>query len=97
MIGRTLVGRASFKELHDCLKLHLPAPCSTITLLIRGYFEVLFEEEEGAKATRKLGAVKWSGWALSFSRYSTLFRPNEQGAEKLLTHSIRVQFPNLHV
>jgi hypothetical protein len=92
VIGRTLVGRASFKELHDYLKLHLLAP-----FLTRGYFEVLFEEEEGAKATRKLEAIEWSGWALSFSRYSALFRPNEQGAEKLVTHSIRVQFPDLHI
>ncbi len=97
VIGRTLAGRASFKDLQDCLKLHLPAPFSTVTLLTRGYFEVLFEQEEGAKAARKLTAVEWSGWALSFSRYSALFRPNELGAEKLLTHSIKVQFPDLHV
>jgi hypothetical protein len=61
MIGRTLLGRASFKDLQDCLKLHLPTPFITITLLTRGYFEVLFEKEEGARATRKLAAVKWSG------------------------------------
>jgi len=42
-------------------------------------------------------AVEWSGWALSFSRYSALFKPNEHGAEMLLTHSIKVQFPDLHV
>jgi hypothetical protein len=96
VIGRTLGGRASYKDLVDCLKLHLPAPFVTITLLTRGYFEILFEEEEGAKATRKLAAVEWSGWALSFSKYSENFRPNEQGAEKLLTHSIKVQFPDLH-
>jgi hypothetical protein len=35
--------------------------------------------------------------ALSFSRYSALFRPNEYGAERLITHSIKVQFPDLHV
>jgi hypothetical protein len=97
VIGQTLVGRASFKELQDCLKLHLLTHFTTITLLTRGYFEVLFEEEEGARATRKLGAVKWNGWALSFSKYSALFRPNNQGAEKLLTHTIRVQFSDLHV
>jgi hypothetical protein len=76
--------------------LHLPAPFITTTLLTRGYFEILFENEEGAKATRKLTAVEWSGWALSFSKYSENFRPNELGAEKLLTHSIKVQFPDLH-
>ncbi len=97
VIGRTLAGRTSFKDLQDCLKFHLPAPFSTVTLLTRGYFEVLFEKEERARATRKLAAVEWSGWALSFSRYSALFRPNEHEAEKLLTHTIKVQFPNLHV
>jgi len=97
VIGRTLGGRASHKDLVDCLKLHLPAPFATITLLTRGYFEILFEDEEGAKATRKLAAVECSGWALSFSKYSEKFRPNELGAEKLLTHSIKVQFPDLHV
>jgi hypothetical protein len=96
VIGRTLGGRASHKDLVDCLKLHLPAPFVTITLLTRGYFEILFEDEEGAKATRKLAVVEWSGWALSFSKYSENFRPNELGAEKLLTHSIKVQFPDLH-
>jgi len=97
VIGRTLACRASFKDLQDCLKFHLLAPFLTITLLTRGYFEILFEKEEGARATRKLAAVKWSGWALSFSRYSALFRPNEHDAEKFLTHSIKVQFPDLHV
>jgi len=96
MIGRTLGGRASYKDLVDCLKLHLPTPFVTITLLTRGYFEILFEEEEGARATRKLAMVEWSGWAFSFSKYSENFRPNKQGAEKLLTHSIKVQFPDLH-
>ncbi|CAM6021601.1 unnamed protein product [Sphagnum balticum] len=42
-------------------RLHLPAPFLTVTLLTRGYFEVLFEKEEGAKAARKLTAVEWSG------------------------------------
>ncbi|CAK9267089.1 unnamed protein product [Sphagnum jensenii] len=97
VIRRTLGGRASHKDLVDCLKLHLPAPFVTVTLLTRGYFEILFEDEEGAKATRKLAAVEWSGWALSFSKYSENFRPNELGAEKLLTHSIKVQFPDLNV
>jgi len=96
VIERTLGGRASHKDLVDCLKLHLPAPFVTITFLTRGYFEILFENEEGAKATRKFAAMEWSGWALSFSKYSENFRPNELGAEKLLTHSIKVQFPDLH-
>ncbi len=97
VIGRTLGGRVPFKALQDCLKLHLPVPFSIITLLTRGYFEILFEDEEGARATRKLAAIEWSGWALSFSKYTTDFRPNEQGAEMFLTHSVKVQFPDLHV
>jgi hypothetical protein len=97
VIRRTLAGRASFKDLQDCLRLHLPAPFLTVTLLTRGYFETLFEEEEGARVARKLAAVEWSGWAVSFSKYSALFRPNEHGVETLLTHAIKVQFPDLHV
>jgi len=97
VIGRTLASTTSFKDLQDCLRLHLPAPFLTIRLLTRGYFEVLFEEEEGARAARKLAVIEWSGWALSFSKYSALFRPNEHEAETLLTHSIKVQFPDLHV
>jgi hypothetical protein len=61
VIGRTLRGRATLKSLLDCLKLHLPIPLVSITLPTRGYFEILFQEEEGAKATRRLTAVKWSG------------------------------------
>jgi hypothetical protein len=49
VIERTLAGRASFKDLQDCLKLHLPTPFSTVTLVTRGYFEVLFGKEEGAR------------------------------------------------
>jgi hypothetical protein len=70
-------GRASVKALQDCFKLHLPAPFPTITLLTRGYFEILFEHEDGARATRKLVAIEWSDWALSFSKYLANFRPNE--------------------
>jgi hypothetical protein len=33
VIGRTLAGRTSFKDLQDCLKLHLPTPFVMITLL----------------------------------------------------------------
>jgi hypothetical protein len=97
VIGRTLRGRASYKDLLDCFKLHLLAPFSTITLLTRGYFEILFEDEDGTKATRKFVAVEWNGWAFSFSKYSANFRPNEQGAESLLMHCVKVQFPDLHV
>ncbi len=96
VIGRILRGRATFKMLLDCLKLHLLAPLVSIALLTRGYFEILFEDEEGAKATRCLMAVDWSGLCLSFSRYIPNFDANSQGAEAQLTHAIKVQFPNLH-
>jgi len=73
VIGRTLGGRATLKSLLDCLKLHLPIAFVSITFFTRGYFEILFEEEEGAKATRRLVAVEWSGLSLSFSRYAPNF------------------------
>ncbi len=57
VIGRTLGGRASFKALHECLKLHLPTSFASTTLLTRGYFLILFDSEEGAIATRKLTTV----------------------------------------
>ncbi len=96
VIGRTLGGRATFKALHKCLKLHLPATFISATLLTRGYFLVLFENEEGAIYTRKLTMVEWSGLSLSFSRYTPNFDASAQGAEALLTHSIKVQFLDLH-
>ncbi len=76
VIGRTFGGRATFKTLLDCLKLHLPAPLVSTTLLTRGYFEILFEDEEGAKAARRLVVVEWSDLRLSFSRYSPNFDAN---------------------
>jgi hypothetical protein len=91
-----LGGRATFKDLHECLKLHLPTSFSSTTLLTRGYFLILFENEEGAIATRKLATVEWSGLSLSFSRFSPDFDASVQGAEALLTHTIKVQFSDLH-
>jgi hypothetical protein len=96
IIGRTLGGRATFKTLLDYLKLHFPAPPISTTLLTRGYFEILFEDEEGAKATWRLTAVEWSDLLLSFSRYIPNFDTSSQGAEAQLTHAIKVQFPDLH-
>ncbi|CAM6028211.1 unnamed protein product [Sphagnum balticum] len=96
VLGRTLGGRATFKALQECLKLHLPATFISATLLTRGYFLVLFENEEGAIYTRKLTTVEWSGLSLSFSRYTPNFDTNAQGVKALLTHSIKVQFPDLH-
>ncbi|CAK9871125.1 unnamed protein product [Sphagnum jensenii] len=96
VIGRTLGGRATFKTLHECLKLHFPVSFISATLLTRGYFLILFKNEEGAIATRKLTSVEWSGLNLSFSKYTPSFDINAQGAEALLMHTIKVQFPDLH-
>jgi hypothetical protein len=96
VIGRTLGGRASFKMLQESLKLHLPATFILATLFTRGFFLILFEDEEGATTTRKLATVEWSGLSLSFSRYNPNFDANAQGAKALLTHAIKVQFPDLH-
>jgi hypothetical protein len=96
VIGRTLGGRASFKALQESLKLHLPATFVSAMLLTRGFFLILFEDEEGATSTRKLATVEWNGFNLSFSRYNLNFDANAQGAEALLTHTVKVQFPDLH-
>jgi len=56
----------------------------------------LFEVEEGAKTTRRLTAVDWSGLCLCFSRYILNFDARSQGTEVQLTHAIKVQFLNLH-
>jgi len=90
VIGRTLGGRVTFKTLFDCLKLHLPAPLVSVILLTRWYFEILLEDEEGAKATRWLTAVEWSGLGHSFSWYIPNFDASSQGAETQLTHAIKV-------
>jgi hypothetical protein len=96
IIGRTLGGRASFKALQECLKLHLPATFVSVMLLTRGFFLILFEDEEGATSTKKLATMEWNGLSLSFSRYNPNFDANAQGVEALLAHTIKVQFPNLH-
>jgi len=96
VIKRTLGGRTSFKTLQERLKLHLPASFISATLLTKGFILILFDDEEGATATRKLATVEWSGLSLSFSRYNPNFDANTQGMEVLLTHAIKVQFPDLH-
>jgi hypothetical protein len=40
--------------------------------------------------------VDWSGLSLSFSKFSPDFDASAQGFESLLTHSVKVQFPDLH-
>jgi len=96
VIRQTLGGRATFKVLHESLKLHLLATFVLVTLLMRGFFLILFENEEGATSTRKLTSVEWNGLSLSFSRYTPNFDASAQGAEAFLTHTIKVQFPDLH-
>ncbi|CAM6014431.1 unnamed protein product [Sphagnum balticum] len=96
IIGRTLGGRTTFKALHKCLKLHLPTSYTSTTFLTRVYFLILFENEEGAISTRKLITIEWSGLSLSFSRFLPDFDASAQGAEALVTHTINVQFPDLH-
>jgi hypothetical protein len=86
----------TIKTFHDCLKLHLPTLFESTILLTWGYFEVLFVDEKGAKATRKNIAVEWSGLNLSFSKYVPNFDSNVQGVEASLTHLIKVQFLDLH-
>jgi hypothetical protein len=66
------------------------------TFLAWGYFEILFTDEEGAKATRKITTIEWSGLNLSFSIYIPNFDACIQGTMALLSHSIKVQFLNLH-
>ncbi len=65
-------------------------------LFTRGYFLILFENEEGAISIRKLTMVEWSGLSLSFSRYTPNFDVSAKGVEAFLTHTIKVQFPDLH-
>jgi len=76
VIKRTLGGRASFKALQESLKLHLPATFVSATLLTRGFFLILFKDEEGATSTRKLATVEWNEFSLSFSRYNPNFDAN---------------------
>ncbi len=60
-------GKPTIKALEDCLKLHLPVSYTLVTLLTRGFFEVLFTDEEGVKFAKKIRVVEWSGLNLSFS------------------------------
>jgi hypothetical protein len=89
IISKTLGGRATFKALHECLKLHLRASFIFATLLARGYFKILVENEEGAITTKKLTTVEWSGLNLSFSKYTPNFDVSFQGVEALFTDTIK--------
>jgi hypothetical protein len=96
VIGRTIGGKPTIRALNDCLKLHLPTSFVSATLLTRGFFEALFSYEEGAKMTLKITTVEWSNMTFSFSNYVSNFNASVQGVEALLTHTIKVQFPDLH-
>ncbi len=96
VIRRALGNKPTIKAVQNCLKLHLPTSYTSITLLTRGFFEVLFMDEEGAKFTMKITAMEWSGLNLSCSRYIPNFDTSVQGAKTLLSHTIKVQFSDLH-
>jgi hypothetical protein len=63
---------------------------------MRNFFEVLFLDEERAKATRKITLVEWSDMNFFLSRYVSNFDSNTQKAEVMLMHTMKVQFPDLH-
>jgi len=76
VIGKTLGGKPTIKALQDCFKLHLPTSYTSVTLLTRGFFEVLFTGEEGVKFAKKITMVEWNGLNLSFSWYIPNFNTN---------------------
>jgi hypothetical protein len=79
VIGRTLGGRPTIKALQDCFELYLHASYTSITLLTKGFFEVLFTDEERAKFARKIIAMEWSDLNFSFSRYIPNFDASYKG------------------
>jgi hypothetical protein len=95
VIERTIGGRSTIKVLNDCLKLHVLTFFVSATLLTRNFFEALFLDE-GVKATWKITLVEWSGMNFFFSKYILNFDSNAQGAEAMFTHTVKVQFPDLH-
>jgi hypothetical protein len=60
VIKRTIEARLMIKVLNNCLKLHLSTSFISAILLMCGFFEALFLNEEGAKATQKFTSVEWS-------------------------------------
>jgi hypothetical protein len=71
VIGRTLAGRASFKDLQDCLKLHLPAPFLTVTVATLTWPSV------GVKPNT------WKSWGFGVLRDSRAFRARQQDPKHL--------------
>jgi hypothetical protein len=74
VIGRTLGGRTTFKTLLDCLKLHLPDPLVSIALLTRGYFEILFEDEDLQNVARLPQITSPGSPRLDRSPHKRIFR-----------------------
>jgi hypothetical protein len=95
VIRRALGGRPMIKALQDCLKLHMPASYTSITLLTRTFFKVFFTDEKGVKSAKKITSMEWSSLNLSFSQYILNFDTNVKGSKTLLSHTINVQFPDL--
>ncbi len=96
VIGRTLNGRPMIQAFQDCFKLHFTTSFKSATLLTRGFLEVLFIDEEGAKVTRKITMVELNDLNLSFFRYIPNFDSSAQDVETLLSHTIKIQFLDLH-
>jgi hypothetical protein len=80
----------TIKVLNDYLKFHVPTSLVLATLLMCGFFEVLFLDEEGAKATRKITSVEWNNMNFFLSRYVSNFDSNTQRAEVMLMHMMKV-------
>ncbi len=90
VIKWTIEGRPTIKVLNDCLKLHLPTSFVLTTLLTHSFFEALFSNEKGAKATWKITSIKWSGMNFFFSRCVLNFNSNAYGAKAMFTHMMKV-------
>jgi hypothetical protein len=73
MLIQKLMGKIlPFKELKDCLELHLHQSFYSIKLLTRGFFEVVFLEEEGTTRVRVMAVVEWEGLSMNFFKWHTL-------------------------
>lgn len=90
IIEWTIGSRMTIKILNDYLKFHLPTSLVSATLLMRGFFEVLFLDEEWTKASQKITLVEWSGMNFFLFRYVLNFDSNTQRAEVMLMHMMKV-------
>ncbi len=94
---RQLGGRATFKGLLDCLKLHLPAPFNSVSFLTRGYFEVLFELQERGRGqghqTTGNSRMERPGLLL-FSLHSKFWLKLARGGSSTHTRDLHEQFRN---